>query len=178
MKNILFSLIVLMMIVPPAQADGPKLVGTAGAPAVEGCSLSQGDRRTPSVPSDLAAAYDHSSGEIYLVWSQPGDVPVCYWEVYYSLSSGGPYHKLGRADNNGESQQVFSAHLAAVPSGDAAMVYLVVVSFRSDEIFSAESREVNLLVDHRQELPDHRETPGTHTLPVKNWPVMAAAGSN
>lgn len=176
MKKFLFSILMIVVMAPMAQAGNTEAASGTGGLTTEGCRLSLGDTRTPSPPSDLAAIYDHSSGEVFVVWSQSGDVPVCYWQVYYSLSSGGPYHKLGRADNDGRSQQAFSAPLAVVPPGDAATIYLVVVSFRSDAIFSPESREADLVVDRSQDIPDNDETPGgRELLPAKNLPVMAMA---
>jgi hypothetical protein len=176
MKKFLFSILTLLVITPAAQAGDVKSDRSTGEPTTEVCRLSLGDKRTPSAPSDLAAAYDHSSGEIYLVWSQGGDIPVCYWQVYYGLTSGGPYNKLGRSDNNGRSQQAFSAPLAVVPPGGEATVYLVVISFRSDAIYSHRSREANLVVDRSQEVPDNDEPPDSQELlPAKNLPVMAMA---
>jgi hypothetical protein len=176
MKRFLFPILALLVIAPAAYAGDNKSPPVTGHLNTEGCRLRVGDKRTPSPPADLAAAYDHSSGEIFLVWSQNGDVPVCYWQVYYSLTSGGPYHKLGRADNDGRSQQAFAAPLAVVPPGDTATIYLVVVSFRSNAIFSPESREADLIVDRSQEeLPGNDEPPGGQTLPIQNLPVMAQA---
>ena len=178
MKKFLFSILTLLIITPAAHAGDVKPPPATGHMNTEGCRLSMGDKRTPSPPGDLAAIYDLSYEEIYLVWSQSGDVPVCYWQVYYSLTSGGPYHKLGRADNDGRSQQAFSATLAVVSPGDAATIYMVVVSFRSDAIYSTKSREVDLIVDRSQHVPDDAEPPGRQILIVQNLPVMAQAAQH
>ena len=109
MKKFLFSILTLFMIAPAAVAcdinPPPPAIGHL---STEGCRLSMDDKCTPVPPRDLAAVFDLSYGEIYLVWTQNDDVPVCYWRVYYSLTSGGPNHKLGRADNDNRSLQAFS----------------------------------------------------------------------
>ena len=178
MKRFLFSILALLVIAPAAHAGDIKPPPVTGHMNTEGCRRRMGDKRTPSPPADLAAIYDFSYGEIYLVWTQKGDVPVCYWRVYYSLKSGGPYHKLGREDNDGRSQQTFAAPLAVVPHGDAATIYLVVVSFRSDAIYSPQSREADLIVDRSQQEPDHVEPPGRQMLLVQNLPVKAQAAQH
>ena len=178
MKRFLFSILMLLVIAPSAHAGDIKPPPVTGHLNTEGCRLSVGDKRTPSPPADLAAIYDLSYEEIYLVWSQNGDVPVCYWQVYYSLTSGGPYHNLGRADNDGRSQQAFSVPLAVVPPGDAATIHLVVVSFRSDTIYSPKSREADLIVDRSQELPDYSEPPGRQVMLLQKLPVMALAAQH
>lgn len=186
MRIFLLSCLVFL-IAPAAKADLPASGTIASDPSITtghpadgtqtlsraGRGARAADLQAPCPPSDLAAVYDHSSRTIHLVWSQSGEVPVTYWRIYFSPTSGGPYKELGRVDNDGRSQQAFSAPLEAVPP-DGASLHLMVVSFRNDDIFSSESREVNLVVERGQEPPGRRERPGIRELPLKKMPVMAA----
>lgn len=154
---------------------------TEGTPDAGGATLSikrgdlsaEAEHSVPAAPSDLAVVYGYSSRRIHVVWSQPGDEPVSYWRIYYALSGGGPYAELGRVNNDGRTQQAFSVPLT-VPPGGKATIYLVVISFRKEDI-SAESREAHVQVDHSDNPPGGKEIPGMHDLPaISNPPITAA----
>lgn len=69
------------------------------------------------------------------------------WEVYYSLTSGGPYTSLGKVD--GSSGTRVTQPLTAVPDGERAEVFFVVVAFGEGGTNSPDSAEMSVVVDRR-----------------------------
>jgi hypothetical protein len=78
-----------------------------------------------------------------------GKSTVARWDVFYSLTSGGPWTKLDTVQNAGGTQPAVTAPLTAVPAGGRADVFFTAVAFSSDTLFSQNAQEVRVDVDRR-----------------------------
>lgn len=67
------------------------------------------------------------------------------WEIFYSLTPGGPYTKL---DETSTGTRI-TAPFTAVPAETMQEVYFVVVTFGQDGTFSQNSAELPVMVDRR-----------------------------
>ena len=67
------------------------------------------------------------------------------WEIYYSLTAGGPYTKLDETTSEGG----LTAPFTAVPVNTRADVYFTVVTFGEENTYSPNSAEVMVTIDRR-----------------------------
>jgi hypothetical protein len=78
-----------------------------------------------------------------------GESTVARWDVFYSLTPGGPWTKLDSVQNTGQASPAVTAPLTAVPAGGRADVFFTVVALSSDALFSPNAQEVRVDVDRR-----------------------------
>jgi hypothetical protein len=98
-----------------------------------------------AIPPDLESA---DSNEVS--HDITGTSSVTRWEVYYSLTSGGPWERLDTVTNDGQAEASLTNSLTAAPDDQLTTVYFTVVAFYSDDTFSPNSAEVSIEVDRRQ----------------------------
>jgi len=67
------------------------------------------------------------------------------WEIYYSLTAGGPYTKLDETTSEGGLTAAFTA----VPAGTRADVYFTIVTFGEEGTYSPNSAEAMVTIDRR-----------------------------
>lgn len=92
---------------------------------------------------------------------------VTKWEVFYSLTAGGPYTSLGDVTATGAgSTGSVTQPLTAVAAGERKTVYFTVVSFGQGATYSANSAEISIDVD-RTVLQPPVNISVTATVPVQ-----------
>jgi hypothetical protein len=101
---------------------------------------------------DSSSTYriDESSGDSNEVnHTVAGDSSVTRWDVFYSLTSGGPWTLIDSVENTGQSNPTLNSPLTAVPAGERAEVFFTVVAFHSNELYSTNAVETSTIVDRR-----------------------------
>lgn len=126
----------------------------------------QFDYRLPTIAANLVVTYDESSGNITAVWEQSSPDIVDNWKIYTSDVSGGPYTLLDTVQNTGQAQPTTTKSVS-VPDGTKKTIYFVVVTFRSDTLYSANSAEASVVVDKRTVEPPVLRVVQV-TIPVTN----------
>lgn len=106
----------------------------------------------PEVINNLEGGYNSVTNEIQLTWSQTGEEIPAYWKIYYSEISGGLYTELDTIQNTGIIN-ITSIQTLSVNKGEMKTFYFVIVGFKSDSLYSANSNEVSIVVDRRMLTP-------------------------
>lgn len=110
------------------------------------------DRVPPMAVSDLSASFNPSTSEITLEWTQPGTEAVEYWKVFYSTVADGPYEEFIDVENTNGTSLVVSKQIVVQP-GEMKTFYFVVVGFKTDSVYSANSNEASVTIDMRPVAP-------------------------
>lgn len=106
------------------------------------------DNTPIAYPVDLSASYNDELSQISLSWSQNDDFDrTKYWIVYYKLPDDEAFTALGEVANSGSSDLKMNVAFNAVPAGKLVDVSMVVVAFKNNEVYSANSDETVVTVD-------------------------------
>lgn len=92
------------------------------------------------------------SNEVKYVHEQGPD--IAHWTVYYSMTSGGPYTKLGDVEDTGQSEVSIIDPITDAPIGVITTVYFTVIAHTpSEDVYSPNANEVTVVIDRRTATP-------------------------
>jgi len=121
------------------------------------------DYTLPQSATGLEATYNEADETITVAWQQDNPGEVVNWKIYTSETQGGPYVLFDTVANTGQTTPTTTKAIS-VPEGTRKTIYFVVVSFKSEEIYSGNSSEVFVIVDKRVVVPPVLRI--TATIPV------------
>lgn len=102
------------------------------------------NREVLPVVSALAGSYDKDTKFVNLSWTQEPGGRALYWEVFMSKDSGGPYDKLLKVDNSGQTDVTAKVPITDVALNIKETRYFVIVGFAAFDIYSDKSPEVGV----------------------------------
>jgi hypothetical protein len=94
-----------------------------------------------------------------------GTSNVSRWDVFYSLTAGGPWTLLDSVTNTGQTAPALTNPLTAVAADERAEVFFTVVAFDDTNQFSPNATETSVVVDRRVLMPPTLSI--TATIPVQ-----------